>query len=206
MSRETSTKLKVLRLGLNVNQIEDVNPFNKMKNIEVKLSIDASLKPVQQPLQRIPIALVGKLAAKLEEAVRLDIIEPVRGPSSWISPVGIIFKGNNEIKLCIDMRRGNEAILRESYSLPTFDTFMPKLRGEMFLLELHEITREITTFITYKGLFRYKRLMFGVNAAPEIFQRTLEGLLAPCNNCLNYIDDVNVFGCTEKEHNGAVKL
>lgn len=48
-----------------------------MKNIQVKLAIDLSVKPVQQPLRRIPIALEDKVAAKLEEAVQLDKIEPV---------------------------------------------------------------------------------------------------------------------------------
>lgn len=216
LGRETSTKLKVLRLGLNVNRIEEVKPFPKMKNIQVKLSIDTSIKPVQQPLRRIPIALEEKVAAKLEEAISLDIIEPVNGPSPWISPVVIAFKGNGEIRLCIDMRRANKAVLRENYPLTTFDSFMTKLRVANYFsrfdlksayhqLELHESSREITTFITHKGLFRYKRLMFGVNSAPEIFQRTLEGLLAPCSNCLNYIHDVIVFGSTEEEHDSAVK-
>ena len=78
------------------------------------------------------------------------------------------------------MRRANKAILSENQPLPTFDLFMTKFRGANFFtrldlrnayhqLELHESSREITTFITQKGLFRYKRLIFGVNSAPEIF-------------------------------------
>lgn len=216
LGRETATKLKVLRLGLKVNCIEGVKSFPKMKNIQIKLSIDPSVKPVQQPLRRIPIALEQKVAAKLEEAIGLDIIGPVNGPSQWISPVVIVFKGNGEMRLCIDMRRANKGILRENYPLPTFESFMAKLRGANYFsrldlksayhqIELHEDSREITTFITHKGLFRYKRLMFGVNSAPEIFQRTLEGLLACCKNCLNYIDDVIVFGSTVDENDKSVK-
>lgn len=216
LGRETSVRLNVLRLGLDVNRIESAKAFPKMKSVQVKLSIDPSVKPVQQPFRRIPIALENKVANKLEEAISLDIIEPVVGPSPWISPVVIVFKGNGEIRLCIDMRRANKAILRENYPLPTFDSFMTKLRRAKYFsrldlksayhqLELHEESREITTFITHKGLFRYKRLMFGVNSAPEIFQRTIEGLLATCSNCLNYIDDVIIFGNTEEEHDKAVK-
>ena len=123
------------------------------------------------------------MAAKLKEAVRLDIIEPICGSSPWISPVVIVFKGNGEIRLCIVRRRANEAILRENYTLPTFYTFMLNLRGARYFsrfylksayhqLELHESSWEIITFITRKGKFRYKILMFEVNAASEIFQRT----------------------------------
>ncbi|XP_055914211.1 uncharacterized protein K02A2.6-like [Eupeodes corollae] len=109
------------------------------------------------------------------------------------------------------MRRANAAILRENYPLPTFDTLMTKLKGAQFLsrldlknayhqLELTEDSREITTFITHKGLFRYKRLLFGVNSAPEIFQKTMENILAPCQNAMNYLDDIIVFGLSEEEH------
>lgn len=114
--------------------------------------------------------------------------------------------------MCVDMRRENEAILRENYPLPTFDSFMTKLRGAKYFsrldllsayhqLELHPESRAITTFITHKGVFRYKRLMFGVNSAPESFQRIFEGMLACCKNCLNYLDDIIIYGRTEAEHN-----
>ena len=47
----------------------------------------------------MPVALEGKVEAKLNEALSLDIIEPVLGPSKWISPVVIVFKGNGDIRL-----------------------------------------------------------------------------------------------------------
>lgn len=216
LSRDTSIKLKVLKVGLEACRIEDVKPFSKLKNIKVKLSIDPKVIPVKQPLRRVPVALEEKVNAKLKDAICRDIIEPVNGPSQWISPIVIVFKGNGEIRLCIDMRQANKAILRENYPLPTFETFITKARGAKFFsrldlkdayhqIELDEASREITTFISHRGLFRYKRLMFGVNSAPEIFQRIIEGLLAPCKNSLNYLDDVIIFGETEIEHDEAVK-
>ncbi|KAH8314143.1 hypothetical protein KR067_010757, partial [Drosophila pandora] len=70
----------------------EVTSFPKWKGISVKLSIDPHVYPVKQPLRRIPVALEDKVNAKLEEARKLDIIEPVSGPSPWISPVVIAFK------------------------------------------------------------------------------------------------------------------
>ncbi|XP_050335789.1 uncharacterized protein K02A2.6-like [Bactrocera neohumeralis] len=214
LGRDSAVKLNVLRVGLNVHRIEDKEPFPKIKNVKVSLAIDCSIRPVQQPIRRIPIALETKVAEKINEALHQDIIERVPGPSLWISPVVIVFKPNGDVRLCIDMRRANEAILRENYPLPTFDSFMTKLRHAKFFsrldlknayhqIELDEASGEITTFITHKGLFRYKRLMFGVNSAPEIFQRIMEELLSPCKNVLNYIDDVIIFGSSEQEHDEA---
>lgn len=216
LGRDTAIKLGVLKLGLEVNKIEAINPFPKIKNLRVKLAIDNTVKPIQQPMRRIPVALEQKLEDKLKEALAQDIIEPVVGPSSWISPIVIVFKRDGGMRLCIDMRCANKAILRENFPLPTFESFMTKLKGARFFsrldlknayhqLELDESSRSITTFITPKGLFRYKRLLFGVNSAPEIFQRTLEGLLSSCSNCLNYIDDVIIYGKSEDEHDMAVK-
>lgn len=65
--------------------------------------------------------------------------------------------------------------------------------------------RHITTFITPWGMYRYKRLIFGVNCAPELFQKLLEQLLSGCKNVINYIDDIVIFGASETEHDDAVK-
>lgn len=72
-------------------------------------------------------------------------------------------------------------------------------------VEISEGSRDITTFITKKGRFRYTRLMFGINCAPEIFQKTIEQVLSGCEGCLVYIDDVVVFGATKDEHDMRLK-
>lgn len=59
----------------------------------------------------------------------------------------------------------------------------------------------ITTFITRKGLFRYTRLMFGIACAPKIFQKVMEQILAGCEGCLNYMDDIIIYGETMEQLN-----
>lgn len=48
--------------------------------------------------------------------------------------------------------------------------------------------------------------MFGINCAPEIFQKTLEKILAGCIGCLNYIDDIIIFGPDQKTHDHRLKV
>lgn len=169
------------------------------------------MKPVQQPWRKVPIALEEKVTDKLNETIHRDIIEPIYGPSKWISPLVIAFKENSDLRLCVDMRQASRAISRENYPLPSFESFMTKIRGAKIFsrldlesayhqVELHESSREITTFITHKGLFRYKRLMFGINSAPAIFQRIIEEMLSSCSNALNYIDHIIMFGKTADDH------
>lgn len=54
--------------------------------------------------------------------------------------------------------------------------------------------------MTRKGLFRYKRLMFGITCAPEIFQKLMEQILSGCQGVLIYIDDVVVHAPTKECH------
>nr|XP_026493651.1 uncharacterized protein K02A2.6-like [Vanessa tameamea] len=159
----------------------------------------------------IPIPLEEKVNKKIEELIDRDIIEEVHGSSKWVSPIVPVLKESGDIRLCVDMRRANTAILRENHPLPTMDKLLPKIKDAKFFskldikdafhqLELHPDSRHITTFITGKGLYRYKRLMFGISCAPEIFQKILERILLGCEGTINFIDDILVYGKDLKEH------
>lgn len=187
VGKETAKQLGILKLGLGVNKVEKIIPFPKIKNVVVKLTIDLYVKPVQQHVRPVSVTAEKQVEAKLNDALQRDIIERVNQPSSCISPIVISYKSNDEIRIGIDMRKPNEAIKRENFSIPTFDSFMTKLKTAKYFsrldlvdayhqLELDVDSRHITTFITHLGLFRYKRLMFGVNSAVEIFQKFLKGM------------------------------
>ena len=65
---------------------------------------------------------------------------------------------------------------------------------------LDEDSRPLTTFATHCGLFRFKRLPFGVSYAPEIFQRVVSDILSGLPGVMVYIDDILVFGRYRTEH------
>ncbi|XP_058827614.1 uncharacterized protein LOC131687538 [Topomyia yanbarensis] len=157
---------------------------------------------------RIPAAMENKVNRKIQHMFDTDIIEPVHGPAEWISPM----VGTDDIRLCINMRYPNQAIHREHYSLPLIDTLLNKLKGAVIFsrlvitsafhhVELHPDSRGITTFMTSKGLMRFKRLMFGINCAPEIFQCIMCEMLVGIDGVVVYIDDIVVWGKTQKKHN-----
>ena len=122
---------------------------------------------------------------KLEELIDYDIIEEVAGPTRWVSPVVVVPKPSGDIRLYVDMRRANEAILRERHPIPTVDDVLHNLNGSTTFskldlkwsfhqIELDEQSRDITTFVTHKGLYRYRRLSFGINSAPELYQHIIQ--------------------------------
>ena len=72
-------------------------------------------------------------------------------------------------------------------------------------LELDEASRQVTTFTTHAGIRRYKRLLFGVNAAAEIFQNTISEILSDIPGVRNLSDDIIVFGKTQAEHDSSLQ-
>ncbi|XP_055522624.1 uncharacterized protein K02A2.6-like [Wyeomyia smithii] len=129
----------------------------------------------------------------------------------------VVPKGTNDIRLCINMRYPNQAIQREHYPLPLIDTLLNKLKGATLFskiditsayyhVELHPASREITTFMTSTGLMLFKRLMFGINCAPEIFQRIMCEMLAGIEGVVVYLDDVVIWGSTAYEHDERLRM
>ena len=100
------------------------------------------------------------------------MIEKADGPTPWVSPIVVVpKKGQNKIRICIDLRAANKAIKRKRHPPPTLNELRTILSGANvfskldlnqgdYQLELAEESRYITTFATHLGLYRYKRLFF----------------------------------------------
>ena len=67
-------------------------------------------------------------------------------------------------------------------------------------LELSEESRPITTFATHMGMYRYKRLMFDVTSAPEIYQYSIQKVLSDCEGARNMTDVIIIHADSVKEH------
>ncbi|XP_055615055.1 uncharacterized protein LOC129761361 [Toxorhynchites rutilus septentrionalis] len=129
---KTAKQLGVLKVGINMNNVE-VYPFPKINGISAKIRIDSEAVPVYQPTRRIPVPLDEAVDRKLDEMLKRDIIEIKTGPTTWVSPLVVVEKSNGEPRLCLDLRRVNEAVLREHHPMPSVDDYLAKLgRGRMW--------------------------------------------------------------------------
>ncbi|CAB3996481.1 Transposon Ty3-G Gag-Pol poly [Paramuricea clavata] len=156
-----------------------------------------------------------KVSDALDTLESDGIIEKVSDATPWVSPLVVIPKKDGEIRLCIDMRMANQAIQRERHPTPTVDNLIHKLNGATIFtkldlrsgyhqLSLAEESRHITTFVTHKGLYRYKKLNFGTNSASEIFQHVISEQIRDIPNAINISDDIIIFGITQAEHDKAL--
>ena len=117
-------------------------------------------------MRRLPFGLRDKVDEKLDELLDMGIIEevPEATPTTWVWPLVVVPKvGGKDIRVCVDMRRANEAIIRERHPIPTIEEVLYDLNGATVFskidlkwrfhqIELEEDSRAITTFITHRGL------------------------------------------------------
>ena len=231
LGRNTAEKLKVLRVGpvsgVHVSSVmtEDsdtdiregyadiLTGVGKLKDYQLKLNLNKDVKPVVQPVRRIPFGLREKVDKKLDELLSKDIIEevPPNTPTEWVSPLVVVPKPDGDIRVCADMRRANEAIIRERHPIPTIEEVLYDLNGATVFskldlkwgfhqIELEEQSRDVTTFVTHRGLYRYKRLMFRITSAPEKYQKIISDVIQGCDGVANITDDLIVYGSDLEEH------
>ena len=192
--------------------------LGKLKDYKVKLHVDPSVPPVAQPPHRIPFHLRKKASKELEILEREGIIEKVEGATPQVSPVVIVPKPQDSeaIRLCIDMRMANRAIIRERHVTPTIEEIVQDLNGATVFsklnlrsaynqLELDEDSLSITTFCTHEGLRSYTCLNFGTCLAAEICQNVIGQVLSDIPNARNISDDVLVFGCSQVDHDATLE-
>ena len=65
---------------------------------------------------------------------------------------------------------------------------------------MEEASRELTVINTHKGLYRWKRLPYGIASSPAIFQEIMHKSFHELSHVIWYLDDILVSRTTEQEH------
>lgn len=178
---------------------------------QYKISIDESVKPVIHAPRKVPVAIRDQLKITLDKLEQDGVLAKVTKPTKWVSSLMIVMKPG-KMRLCLDPKDLNKAIQREHYPLPTVEDIATRLNGaKVFSLldakdgfwhvELEEESSHLTTFNTPFGRYRWKRMPFGINSAPEVFQRKMHEIAENLRGLEVVADDFLVcgFGATTEE-------
>lgn len=172
-------------------------------------------KPVLHYKKRIPLALLDKLQEKLNKMVQDEIISHVDYPTDWVNNLQIVEKPNGDLRVCLDPKALNACIKREYFLIPTIEDLTSKisnmrifsvfdLSSGFWHMELDQNSSNLTTFMTPFGRFKFKRVPFGLNCAPEMFQRKMVEIFGNIPGVLVYFDDIGVYAENEMEHDKIV--
>ena len=85
--------------------------LGKLKGFQLKLHINPNVKPLAQPIRRIPFSRRQKRNEKLGELEKLGVIEKVDTPTSWINPLVAVEKVWQVLKDCLGTHNLHDDIL-----------------------------------------------------------------------------------------------
>ncbi|XP_043190571.1 uncharacterized protein K02A2.6-like [Amphibalanus amphitrite] len=114
------------------------------------------------------------------------------------------------------MRRVNKAVITDGYPLPRIEDVLDRLSGSQVFsrldlkdayhqLELHPDSRDLTTFVSHLGLFRFTRVNFGLASAGPCFQKVMASMLEGIPGVEVYLDDILVHARSQAGHDARLK-
>ena len=109
----------------------------------------------------------------------VGIIELIE-ESEWISHMVVQDKKIGEVRICVDLRKLNDACMHDPFSTPFTDEVLEgvgiqEMHSFMDVFSGYHHTRiakkdhHKTTFVTEWGYFQYTMMPFGLKNAPAIF-------------------------------------
>jgi len=203
-----------------------VQDGSAIKGFKASIKVKEDAKPIFFKARPVAYSLRESVEKEIKRLVAAGILYKVES-SEWAAPtVNVPKKGNvnpPDVRICGDYKvTVNRVIEDETHPLPTQqDLFAslvtregvhPKiftkldLSGAFQQLELEDDSVKFMAINTHRGIFRYRRLPYGVKTAPAIFQSIMDQVLAGLENVVCFIDDILISSPTTEAHLKTLKL
>lgn len=146
---------------------------------------------------------------EIDAMLKADIIEP--STAAYASPIVVVRKPDQTLRICCDFRSLNKATIFDPEPMPQAEEIFAELSGCQYFskfdlskgywqVPMKFEDRDLTTFVTHRGLFRFKVMPFGLVNAPASFSRMMRRLIDGLSNTHNYLDDVLVHTSAWERH------
>ena len=205
--------LNVVDLEKMLNKYDNV--FSDKPGIIKHFTATFQLKEIVTPkfckARPIPYAMRDKVSEQLDTMENQGILEKI-DHSSWATPVVCIPKKDKNVRICGDFRTTvNASIDVNTYPFPTTqDLFASLSGGQKFTkldlsrayeqVEVDPKQQHLLTLNTHQGLYKVKRILYGVSSAPAIFQKIMDTVLKGIDFVGCLLDDIIITGTDDKEH------
>ena len=213
LSADSSTQLKLVKPIMSVSHrktdffSEYSDYFGELGLLPGKghIRVNADISPVIHSARRIPLALRDKVDIEHDKMLKLGIIVPVNEPTEWVDQLVDTEKPNWKLRICLDPRDLNEAILRERYEMPTVEQLFSEMSGAKFFTKLDcsngywqtavdEESSKLLMLFCYKGCFRFTRLPYVIHSTRKGFQRRIYDVIKHIPKVKNNQDDIIAWG------------
>lgn len=207
MNEEEEEQLQSL-----LRQYEDVFKSNGLPTIHAEHCIDTKNHgPISVPPYRLSPVRKEVLRKEIDKMLNENIIEPCTSP--WAAPVVMVPKPNGDVRVCIDYRRLNAVTVPDAYPIPRIDDLLHAAKPTRYMttldlkagywqIKVRQEDQDKTAFITPFGIYKFKRMPFGLRNAPATFQRLIDRFRVNLEHVkmLAYLDDLIIFSTTFSSH------
>ena len=176
---------------------------------EHDIQLSESVAPIRQHPYRMSGERLKALEAEVSYLLENGMIQP--GSGAWCSPCLMVKKADGGWRMCTDYRRVNAVTKGDSYPLPRIEDCIDAVGNSKFVTKIDLLkgyyavpltkrAREISAFVTPRGLYQYTVMPFGLKNSPATFQRLMNQVTSGLPNCRVYIDDCVVYSQSWEEH------
>ena len=164
------------------------------ENFEVKENV----KPIFKPKRNSAVSVWEPINKELEWLENLGVLSKVEY-LDWLAPT-LYVKKDHKIHICTDYSTGlNGSLKLQTYLLLSSEDIFAKFNGRKvfsklnlsdvyLLVQVNEEYLKLLTINTYKGLYKFNPLLFGVKIVPHIFQQIMVTMLAGLDFAIAYLN------------------
>ena len=155
-------------------------------------------------------ALQKPFKEELECLQKMDIITPlgVDEMAEWCNSFVLVPKANSKVRLCLDLARLYQALIRPIHRGTTLNDILPRLNNVKYMsiidassgyhnLQLDTKSSYLTTFACPSGRYQYKCLLFRAVPVGNMFQCKIDEIFNDMPNVFGISDDILVIGYDE---------
>ena len=193
------------------------NSFDCIRDMqdEYDIKTDLTVPPVQHRRQKVPIEYKEEIEKELAEMVQQRIITKQTEPTPWVSSLTYPKKANGKLRIYLNPKDLNKAIIRENHKAPTLKEIAHVLMGAtkfskvdsnkaFFGMHLTEEASLLTMFNTHLGRYRFLRVPFGLKMSQDIFQMRMDDIVAQCPGVLAIHKDVFIYRKNGRDHDANI--
>ncbi|XP_058803777.1 uncharacterized protein K02A2.6-like [Phymastichus coffea] len=180
---------------------QDFSPITGLGLVSLKLKKDS--KPIFFKARSVPFRLIKPVDSALNAWKSCDILQPI-STSLYATPIVPILKKDGNVRVCGDYSvTVNPQLIVNDCHMPTTKEMFMDLTGCTCLaridcawayiqLPVDEATADLLTINTPRGLYRVKRMLFGIAAAPAIWQECMNFLFRSVKGVCVFQDDLRL--------------
>ena len=174
----------------------DVPTITNLGEHKIELSND---RPIRSRPYPVPLHLEEALNKEIDSMLDSGLIEP--SEAYYASPLVLVKKPDGSIRVCVNYKSLNSISLVDPQPFLSTDDILDRLGGSKYYskfdlckgyyqLPLEEKSRDYSTFVCKRGLFRFKVMPMGLVSAGASFTRMMNKLLDKTEHLDSYLDDV----------------